>query len=203
MVSTRPRACSRRSVKMWPRSGSAQSWISSTATNSAARSSGMASTVQEIPARLGGNDFFFPGDQRDVLRPLGLDQPVVVLPREQAQGEADDAGGVSGQPLDREMRLAGVGGAEHGLHPRGESGHALMFGGGQRECKGVVGRGPHARRHARHPLPRGGKGDKGEREPTAAMSLLRPAPPPPWPAARARRPSVAAPWPPFPRSSGG
>ena len=34
MVSTMPRACSRRSVKTWPRSGSAQSWISSTATNS-------------------------------------------------------------------------------------------------------------------------------------------------------------------------
>ncbi len=46
MVSTRPRARSSRSVKTWPRSGSPQSWISSTATKSAPISIGMASTVQ-------------------------------------------------------------------------------------------------------------------------------------------------------------
>ena len=34
MVSNRPRACSSRWVNMWPRSGSATSWISSTARNS-------------------------------------------------------------------------------------------------------------------------------------------------------------------------
>ena len=46
IVSTMPRAFSSRSVKMWPRSGSAQSWISSTARKSTARSSGIDSTVQ-------------------------------------------------------------------------------------------------------------------------------------------------------------
>ncbi len=45
IVSKIPRACSRREVKTWPRSGSAQSWISSTARNSTAWLSGMASTV--------------------------------------------------------------------------------------------------------------------------------------------------------------
>ena len=39
MVSRLPRACSSRSVKTWPRSGSAHSWISSTARNSTSRSS--------------------------------------------------------------------------------------------------------------------------------------------------------------------
>ena len=45
MVSAVPRACSRRWVKTWPRSGSAQSWISSTARNSTWRFKGIASTV--------------------------------------------------------------------------------------------------------------------------------------------------------------
>ena len=46
MVSSAPRACSRRSVKTWPRSGSAASWISSTARKSTRRSTGIDSTVQ-------------------------------------------------------------------------------------------------------------------------------------------------------------
>jgi F420-0:gamma-glutamyl ligase-like protein len=33
---------------------------------------------------------------------------------------------VSQQTFDRKMRLAGIGGAQHGLHPRGESGHDLI-----------------------------------------------------------------------------
>ena len=45
-VSCWPRIRSSRSVKTWPRSGSAQSWISSTATKSAPIPSGIASTVQ-------------------------------------------------------------------------------------------------------------------------------------------------------------
>ena len=45
---------------MWPRSGSAQSWISSTATNSAARSSGIASTVQEYQRAAAGMIFSSP-----------------------------------------------------------------------------------------------------------------------------------------------
>ncbi len=45
-VSCRPRMLRRRSVKTWPRSGSAQSWISSMATKSAPIPCGIASTVQ-------------------------------------------------------------------------------------------------------------------------------------------------------------
>ncbi len=60
IVSTRPRACSSRSVKMCPRSGSAQSWISSTARNSTLRSSGMASTVQANHLASGGTIFSSP-----------------------------------------------------------------------------------------------------------------------------------------------
>ena len=43
-VSCSPRMCSSRSVKTWPRSGSAHSWISSMATKSAS-TSGIASVV--------------------------------------------------------------------------------------------------------------------------------------------------------------
>ncbi len=45
-VSSRPRWFSMRSVKTWPRSRSAASWISSIATKARSRSRGMASTVQ-------------------------------------------------------------------------------------------------------------------------------------------------------------
>ena len=45
-VSLAPRMRSSRSVNTWPRSGSVQSWISSTATKSAPLRSGIASTVQ-------------------------------------------------------------------------------------------------------------------------------------------------------------
>ena len=53
-VSCRPRALSSRSVKMWPRSGSPQSWISSTARKSAPMSTGIASTVETHQAARGG-----------------------------------------------------------------------------------------------------------------------------------------------------
>ncbi len=45
-VSSRPRWCSRRSVKVWPRSRSAPSWISSMPTKSTSLSRGIASAVQ-------------------------------------------------------------------------------------------------------------------------------------------------------------
>ncbi len=70
MVSTMPRACSSRSVKMWPRSASAQSWISSTATNSAARSSGIASTVQANQRASGGTIFSSPVISATCLAPF-------------------------------------------------------------------------------------------------------------------------------------
>ncbi len=60
MVSLRPRRCSRRWVKTWPRSGSAQSWISSTARNSTSRFSGMASAVQTKYCGRGGTIFSSP-----------------------------------------------------------------------------------------------------------------------------------------------
>ena len=70
MVSTIPRACSSRSVKMCPRSASAQSWISSTARNSVARSSGMASTVQAYQRASGGTIFSSPVIRATFLTPL-------------------------------------------------------------------------------------------------------------------------------------
>ena len=45
IVSSRPRACSSRSVKMWPRSRSAHSCTSSTATKATSSLTGIASTV--------------------------------------------------------------------------------------------------------------------------------------------------------------
>ncbi len=59
-VSCRPRARSSRSVKTCPRSGSAQSWISSTPTKSAPISSGIASTVQIQYCARGGAIFSSP-----------------------------------------------------------------------------------------------------------------------------------------------
>ncbi len=47
-------------MKTCPRSGSAQSWISSTARNSTGRSSGMASTVQANHFASGGTIFSSP-----------------------------------------------------------------------------------------------------------------------------------------------
>ena len=136
-----PRACSRRSVKTWPRSGSAQSWISSTATNSASRSSGMASTVQENQRASGGTIFSSPVIRATWRAPLLGDHAVVVLARQQAEREADDAGGVGQQPLDGEMRLAGVGRAEDGLDARGESGHGRDgWGSAERIASGLRGR---------------------------------------------------------------
>ena len=60
MVSARPRRLSSRSVKTWPRSRSAASWISSIATKSTARSRGIASTVQTQKRGRGGLIFSSP-----------------------------------------------------------------------------------------------------------------------------------------------
>ena len=60
IVSCRPRAYSSRWVKTWPRSGSAHSWISSTARKSTSRVSGMASTVQTKYCGRGGTIFSSP-----------------------------------------------------------------------------------------------------------------------------------------------
>ena len=122
IVSTMPRACSRRSVNTWPRSGSAQSWISSTATNSACAVERHRLDRAGEPARVRRDDLLLAGDQRDVARALARHHAVVVLARQQAQREADDAGGMGQHPLDREMRLAGVRRAQDGLDAGGETG---------------------------------------------------------------------------------
>ena len=74
------------------------------------------------PARLGRHDLLLAGDQGDVARALCGDHAVVVLARQQAQREADDARAMGEQAFDRKMGLAGVGRAEHGPHPRREQG---------------------------------------------------------------------------------
>ena len=87
----RPRACSSRAVKTWPRSGSAQSWISSTARNSTGRSSGIEFDGADEIGRVRRQDLLLAGDQRHRPRAAQLDDPVVILPRQQAQREADHA----------------------------------------------------------------------------------------------------------------
>ncbi len=59
-VSSRPRRCSMRSVKTWPRSKSAASWISSTARKATSRSRGIASTVATQKRGFGGLIFSSP-----------------------------------------------------------------------------------------------------------------------------------------------
>ena len=74
------------------------------------------------PAGVRRDDLFLAGDQGNMAGALGGDHAVVVLAREQPQGEADDAGGVREQALDREVGLAGVRRAEDGLDAGGEAG---------------------------------------------------------------------------------
>ncbi|CAH0304574.1 hypothetical protein ROS9278_04677 [Roseomonas sp. CECT 9278] len=83
------------------------------------------------PLRLGRDDLLLAGDQRDVALALLRHHAVVVLARQQAQREADDAGGMREQSLDREMRLAGIGGAEDGADPRFEHGAQTFRNGGR------------------------------------------------------------------------
>jgi hypothetical protein len=52
-------------------------------------------------------------DQGDSVRPNPLDDLVVDLAGEQPQRQPDNSGRVRDHALDREVRLAGVGGAEH------------------------------------------------------------------------------------------
>ena len=65
-VSSRPRRLSMRSVKTWPRSRSAPSWISSMARKATSRSRGIASTVDDPEARVRRLDLLLAGDERDV-----------------------------------------------------------------------------------------------------------------------------------------
>ena len=54
----------------------------------------------------------------DAQRAGAVDQLVVDLARQKPQRQADHAGGMRQHPFDREMGLAGVGGAEHGSDAR-------------------------------------------------------------------------------------
>ena len=73
--------------------------------------------AQEV-ARRGRLDPLLPGDQRD--RRLALDRAhsVVHLARQQPQREADRAARMAAHPLDREMRLAGIGRPQNRLDRR-------------------------------------------------------------------------------------
>ena len=71
--------------------------------------------TEEI-ARLGRFDPFLAGDQRDLLVALYRAHPVIDLARQQAQREAHHAAGVPAHPLDRQVRLAGIGRPEHRAH---------------------------------------------------------------------------------------
>ena len=62
----------------------------------------------------GRDDLLFAGDQGDGPRAAELDNPVVHLPRQEPQRQADHARGVAQHPLDRQVGLAGVGGPEDG-----------------------------------------------------------------------------------------
>jgi hypothetical protein len=67
-------------------------------------------------ARIFRLDLLLAGDQRDRLKPRPVDDLVIDLARQQPQRQADHAARMPKQALDRQMRLAGVGGSEHGGH---------------------------------------------------------------------------------------
>src|SRR5205814_1668848 len=68
--------------------------------------------------RVRGQDLLLPGDQRDSASTPQFDDPVVILPRQQAQREADHAALMIEHALDREVGLAGVGRPEDRDEPR-------------------------------------------------------------------------------------
>ena len=103
---------------MWPRSGSAHSWISSTARKLDLEAFGHRLDGGDEIARGRRLDALLAGDQRD-RGGAGLGGDAVVdLARQQAQRKADQAAAVGQHPLDREVGLAGVGRPEHGEHAR-------------------------------------------------------------------------------------
>ena len=72
------------------------------------------------------HDFFLASYQRYVLYALSGDHPVIILPRQQPEWKANDPGRMPKQPLNREMRLAGIGRAENRFDPRRKSGHEAI-----------------------------------------------------------------------------
>ena len=87
-------------------------------------SRGIASTVETQKRGVLRLDLLLAGDQRDRVDAGARGDLVVDLARQQAQRQADDARRMREQPLDRQMRLAGVGRPEHGGDAR--AGSALV-----------------------------------------------------------------------------
>ena len=74
-------------------------------------------------ARFRRLDLLFARDQRHRVRAGAIGDLVVDLARQQPQRQADHAGGMRQQALDRQMRLAGIGRPEHG----GDAGAGCTF----------------------------------------------------------------------------
>ena len=68
-------------------------------------------------ARVGRDDFLLAGDEGDLARVLLGDDPVIDLPGEEPQGQADHPGFMGEHSLQRVMGLAGVGRAQHRAKP--------------------------------------------------------------------------------------
>jgi len=71
---------------------------------------------------LGGDDLLLAGDERDMPLATRLHHPVVDFARQQPKRQPDHARSETQHPLDRQMRLAGVGRAEHGDEAGGRAG---------------------------------------------------------------------------------
>ena len=67
-----------------------------------------------IIARIGGQDFLFPRDQRHCARAPLRNHPVVNFARQQPQRQSDDAACIAKHPLNGQMRFAGICGPQHG-----------------------------------------------------------------------------------------
>ena len=65
------------------------------------------------------DDLFFAGDQSHAARAAHLDDAIIDFARQQPQRQPDHAGGEAQHALNRQVSLAGVGGAENGHKTRG------------------------------------------------------------------------------------
>ena len=80
----------------------------------------------EQPARILRQDLLLAGDEGDLALALEPDDPVIDFAREQPQREADHPARMRAQPLDRQMRLSGIGRPQYGRQRRpGEIAHPL------------------------------------------------------------------------------
>jgi hypothetical protein len=85
-------------------------------------------------ARIGRLDLFFPGDQRDRLCTDALRHLAIDFARQQPQGQTDHAGRMRQHAFDREVRLAGIGWAEHRRHACTACAGIAPAGGRKRNC---------------------------------------------------------------------